>query len=120
MYCVPADEVPIVADIEARLQALDRAHALIRELDGAITFWSHGMERLYGFSAAEALGRPAHLLLKTEFPGRLDRIEAELMERGEWTGEVVHRRRNGEIVVVASHWSLWRGTGRHGRHRGPQ
>jgi len=102
----------MVADIEARLQALDRAHVMIREPGGAITFWSHGMERLYGFTAAEALGRPAHFLLKTEFPGRLDGIEAELLARGEWTGEVVHRRRNGEIVIVASHWSLWRGADR--------
>lgn len=105
------DEMPTVTDIEARLQALDRAHVLIREFNGPITFWSHGMERLYGFSVAEAIGRPAHLLLKTEFPDRLDDIESELMARGEWTGEVAHRRRNGEIVLVASHWSLWRGAG---------
>jgi two-component system sensor kinase FixL len=98
-----------MADIEARLQALDQAHVLIREIDGAILFWSRGMERLYGFSAADAVGQPAHLLLKTEFPDRLDRIEAELMANGEWTGEVIHRRRNGEIVGVASYWSLSRG-----------
>jgi two-component system, LuxR family, sensor kinase FixL len=110
--CVPVDEMPTVADIEARLQALDKAHVLIRELDGPITFWSHGMERLYGFSAADAVGRQAHLLLKTEFPDRLDAIEAELMARGDWSGEVAHRHRNGEIVLVASHWSLWRGGAR--------
>ena len=101
-----------MADTEVRLQALNRAQALVRELDGTITFWSHGMERLYGFSGAEAVGRPAHQLLKTEFPGGLDVLEAALMERGEWTGEVVQTRQNGEIVMVASHWSLWRGAGR--------
>jgi len=109
---VPVDEVRTVADIEARLQALEHAHVLIRERDGTITFWSRGMERLYGFSAADALGRPAHMLLKTEFPDRLDLIEAELTERGEWCGEVVQRRRYGEIVIAASHWSLWRGADR--------
>jgi C4-dicarboxylate-specific signal transduction histidine kinase len=31
------DEVPAVADIEARLQALDKTNALIRERDGNIT-----------------------------------------------------------------------------------
>jgi two-component system sensor kinase FixL len=99
-----------MADIEARLQALDRAHVLIREIDGSIMFWSRGMERLYGFPAADAVGQLAHLLLKTEFPDRLDSIEAKLMANGEWTGEVVQRHRNGEIVAVASHWSLSRGT----------
>ena len=34
---MPVDEVPTVADIEARLQALDRTNVLIRERDGTIT-----------------------------------------------------------------------------------
>jgi two-component system sensor kinase FixL len=106
------DEVPTVADIEARLQALDRTNVLIRERDGTITFWTRGMVRLYGFSAAQAVGQPAHQLLKTEFPGGLDGPEAELMERGEWAGAVVQRHQNGEVVIVAAQWSLWRGTDR--------
>ena len=76
-----------------------------------ITFWSRGMERLYGFSAAEAVGQLAHFLLKTEFPHPLDRLEAELTEHGEWSGELLQRRRNGEMVIVASQWSLWKGNG---------
>jgi two-component system sensor kinase FixL len=103
--------VPPVADFEARLQALDHAQALVRQPDGTITFWSRGMERLYGFSSAEAVGQLAHLLLKTEFPSPLARLEAELMQHGEWTGELFQRRQNGEMVIVASQWSLWRGNG---------
>jgi two-component system, LuxR family, sensor kinase FixL len=108
MKRVSVDNMATMADTEARLQALDQAHVLIREIDGTIMFWSRGMERLYGFSAADAVGKPAHLLLKTEFPDRLNTIEAELAANGEWTGEVVQRRRSGEIVAVASHWSLSR------------
>jgi PAS domain S-box-containing protein len=93
------------------LQALDSAQALVRRQDGIITFWSRGMERLYGYCAAAALGRNAHHLLKTEFPSLLERIEAELKERGEWTGELLQLRHDGETVIVASHWSLWRGNG---------
>jgi two-component system, LuxR family, sensor kinase FixL len=105
--------VPIgaVMDVEARLQALDRAQALVRHFDGAITFWSRGMERLYGFAAAEAVGQPAHRLLNTEFKGSLDALQTELMEQGEWTGELVQRRRDGEKLFVACQWSLWRGNG---------
>ena len=101
-----------VADLEARLQALDCAQALVRQPDGVVTFWSRGMERLYGFSAAEAMGQSAHLLMKTEFPGPRDRLEAEFMERGEWTGELLQRHRNGEMLVVATQWSRWQGNGR--------
>jgi two-component system sensor kinase FixL len=102
---------PPASDPEARLQALDRAQALVRQPDGTITFWSRGMERLYGFSAAEAVGQLAHRLLQTAFPGPRDRLEAELMERGEWTGELIQRHQNGETVIVASQWSLWRRNG---------
>jgi two-component system sensor kinase FixL len=109
---MPVDEVPTVADIEARLQALDTTNVLVRERDGTVTFWSRGMVRLYGFSAAQAVGQSAHQLLKTEFPGGLDGPEAELMERGEWAGAVVQRHQNGEVVIVAAQWSLWRGTDR--------
>jgi two-component system sensor kinase FixL len=111
VFSAPEDGVPPAADFEARLQALDCAQALVRGPDGKITFWSRGMERLYGFSAAEAVGQLAHLLLKTEFPLSLDRLEAELMERGEWSGEIYQRHQNGEMVFVASQWSLWRGNG---------
>jgi two-component system sensor kinase FixL len=110
--CVPVDEAPSVADIEAKLQALDRTNVLVRECDGTVTFWSQGMVRLYGFSAAAAIGQPAHQLLKTEFPGGLDGPEAELMERGEWAGAIVQRHQSGEVVIVATQWSLWRGTDR--------
>jgi two-component system, LuxR family, sensor kinase FixL len=109
---MPLDEVPTVADIEARLQALDTTNVLVRERDGTITFWSRGMVRLYGFSAAQAVGQSAHQLLKTEFPGGLDGPEAELMERGEWAGAVVQKHQNGDVVIVAAQWSVWRGTDR--------
>jgi two-component system, LuxR family, sensor kinase FixL len=99
------------ADFAAKLQALDFTQALVRLQDGMITFWSRGMERLYGYRAAEAAGQNAHHLLKTEFPSPLERVEAELKERGEWTGELLQRRQDGETVIAATQWSLWRGNG---------
>ena len=71
----PGQEVLAMTDVNARLQALDRAQALVRELDGTITYWSSGMVRMYGFSAAEATRRSVHELLKTEFSSSLSEIE---------------------------------------------
>jgi two-component system sensor kinase FixL len=98
-------------DMRARLQALDSAQAIVRHLDGAITFWSGGMERLYGFTAAEAVGQSAHQLLNTEFSRPAEDIHQELVERGEWAGQLVQRRHDGDKVIVASRWSLWQGDG---------
>jgi len=96
---------------EDLLLTLDRAQVLIRDPDGTITVWTSGVEQLYGWTRAEAVGRVWHELLRTEFPRPLPETEAELLARGEWQGELRNRRRDGEEVVVASRWSLRRAPG---------
>jgi PAS domain S-box-containing protein len=91
---------------QAFARAFGLAHAMVRDIGGRIHFWSNGMERLYGFSRAEAIGCISHELLKTEFPRSLSEINAELVKCGNWDGELRHRKRDGEAIVVASHWAL--------------
>jgi PAS domain S-box-containing protein len=90
-------------------QALDVAQAMMRGLDGRITYWSSGSARLYGYSATEAHGRISHELLKTEFPIPADEIRAILQASGRWEGEVVQVSKEGRRVHVASQWILRRG-----------
>jgi two-component system cell cycle sensor histidine kinase/response regulator CckA len=89
-------------------QGLDVAQAMMRGMDGRITYWSSGSTRLYGYSAAEALGRVSHELLKTEFPIPLDEIRAVLEASGRWEGELVHVGKDGRRVHSASQWILRR------------
>lgn len=104
------------AALENRLSELtDLSHAfdmtavLLRTPDGTILHWSAGCERLFGYPAAEALGRLAHELLGTRFPdGGRRSVQEELLRNGEWQGELRHRRRGGEPLTVASHWILRR------------
>ena len=77
--------------------------------DSRIVYWNPGAADLYGFSADEALGKNGHLLLKTEFPAPLDKIQAQLLTAGAWDGELSHARRDGRRLTVASHWALHRG-----------
>lgn len=96
------------AELQSRLQALDLAQAMVRDIDGTISFWSRGMERFYGYTSADAVGQVSHELLKAQFPRPLADIKAELLSRREWAGQVTHRRRDGETIIVWSRWSLWR------------
>ena len=93
---------------EDLLLTLDRAQVMVRDPGGRITVWTSGDEGLYGWTRDEAVGRLWHELLRTEFPRPLPQIEAELLTRGEWQGELRNRRRDGAEVVVASRWSLRR------------
>ena len=103
---VSGAQQPLAADL---FSAFDMGAAILRTPEGTILHWSAGCERLFGVSANEALGRTAHELLGTRFPdGGRRRLVEELQRTGEWQGELRHKRRNGQHVVVASHWILRR------------
>src|SRR6185312_7575390 len=74
--------------LEEFAHALDLAPAMVRALDGRIMLWGRGLQSLYGWAAEEAIGRISHELLKTEFPKPLPDILAELLDTGEWQGEL--------------------------------
>lgn len=87
--------------------ALGLAAVLVRAQDGTIRYWSPGAERLFGYSAREAVGRRAHELLRTRFAdGGRRAAEEEVRSTGRWHGELRHRRRDGSLVSVASSWDL--------------
>ncbi|HJU12183.1 MAG TPA: chemotaxis protein CheB, partial [Candidatus Binataceae bacterium] len=81
---------------------------LVRDANERIILWSAGCERLYGYTHQEALGKPVHELLRTEFPQPLEEIKSILESRGQWEGELVHHDRNGNRIVVVSRWVLHR------------
>ncbi|MDO9712215.1 PAS domain S-box protein [Paracraurococcus lichenis] len=87
---------------------LDLGMAMVRDWDGPIRFWSRGCELLYGWSAAEVVGRDAHDLLRTVFPVPFPEIKAALEHDGEWTGDLRHCARDGREVVVAVRKALRR------------
>jgi len=96
---------------KAAFQALERTQAMVRNLDGTITHWSAGMQRLYGYSPQDAIGRRSQDLLRTEFPRPASEIASELLQKEHWNGELTNYRKDGAHVCVASQWSLWRNGG---------
>jgi PAS domain S-box-containing protein len=109
-----------ISDITARKMAekmlrdqaliLDVANdaILIRDSEDRVTYWNQGAESLYGWNKKEALGQVTHKLLKTHFPQPLIEIQEQLLSLGHWRGELVHSRRDGSLVTVASTWTLQR------------
>jgi len=94
--------------LRKQTEILDLAHVLIRGSEDLIVFWNRGAQQLYGWTAEEATGKVSHELLQTQFPEDLAEIRARLFRDGEWEGELVHIKRDGARIVVASHWVLYR------------
>lgn len=73
-----------------------------KSLDGVIVSWNSGAERIYGYTAAEAIGRPIAMLAP---PGREEEMPAilERLRRGEkWDHyETKRRRKDGTVIDVA-------------------
>jgi PAS domain S-box-containing protein len=73
-----------------------------KDLNGIITSWNAGAERLFGYTAEETIGKPVTMLMPPERydeePGILERIR-----RGEPIDhyETVRRRKDGSLVDVS-------------------
>lgn len=76
--------------------------------EGGIVTWNSNAERLYGYSSAEAIGRDARGLLRTEYPTTYDRFVGELLKRGKWEGELIQQTKSGERVIVEGRLSVIR------------
>jgi two-component system CheB/CheR fusion protein len=90
---------------QARLAAIVESSddAIIsNNLDGMITSWNKGAQRLFGYSAEEATGRPVSMLIangrEDEYTPILERIRyRESIDRN----ETVARRKDGSLVDIS-------------------
>jgi PAS domain S-box-containing protein len=104
-----ADAVDLTVARQAELLELTQDAILVRAFpSSAIAYWNRGAEQLYRWPRQEALGRITHELLETRFPQSRELVDAILVSEGYWEGELVHRRSDGGLVVVASRQALRR------------
>ena len=95
--------------VREQASLLDKATdaIMVRDLNQRITYWNCGAERMYGWSAAEAVGCPVRDLLPTDeqaFQAACDHV----MATGEWAGELRQQARPARAITVEARWTLMR------------
>ena len=116
----PKHTVGVWTDITERKRAEDRLREQADIIDRAqdavivrdftsdlVTVWNSGAERLYGWSANEAIGRPMGELIFGESNDRETLLE-QLVATGEFRGEIKHRAKDGREVIVDARATLIR------------
>ncbi|MCX9025909.1 MAG: ATP-binding protein [Candidatus Methanoperedens sp.] len=89
---------------------LDKARdaIFVWDMEHHITYWNKSAERLYGFTEEEVIGKNSdEFLYREESPVSIE-TRKKVIEKGEWTGELRHRTREGKEIIVESRWTLVR------------
>jgi hypothetical protein len=89
---------------------LDKARDAIsvQDLDDSILYWNQSSERLYGWSAAEILGRKSEELLYRAPSQALADARRQVLDKGQWMGELTQVTKEGKEITVESRWTLVR------------
>lgn len=92
--------LPVTARLRDWAALLDhvRDAIIVRGSDHRISFWNKGAERMYGWTAGEALGRSmADLLHESAACGA---AADSVPRQDEWSGEIVKRHKDGCAITV--------------------
>ena len=81
---------------------------LVQDLSSKILFCNKGAERLYGWTAEEAIGKNAMRLLYRDALYQLEDNYEILAECGAWQGELRQITKEGKELIVESRWTLVR------------
>ena len=103
-------------EAQARLREqatlLDKARdsIVVLDLESRVLYWNNGAERIYGWTAAEAVGRSLVEDFGQDRTAFEDATRATVAD-GEWFGELEQRTKSGNMIVVESRRSLVRDDG---------
>ncbi|MGA2853440.1 MAG: PAS domain S-box protein [Verrucomicrobiota bacterium] len=96
-YAAEAERARLGAIVESSEDAI-----IGKNLDGIITSWNAGAERIYGYSAAEVVGKSITMLIPPGQPDEFPRLAGKI-KRGEAVKhyETWRLRKNGERIQVS-------------------
>ncbi|HET6308861.1 MAG TPA: chemotaxis protein CheB [Rhodopila sp.] len=92
---------------EIRLVELSRSPIFAWDFDTGIVQWNRGSEETYGYAREEAIGKRKEVLLQTVVPGSsFENLRQSLLEQNFWSGELLHRTKDGRTLTEECHIEL--------------
>lgn len=86
-------------DLSEDLINLIHDAVLVYDVTGTILFWNQAAESIYGWSKDEILGSPLHSVLHDQ---SVTTPDITALTDAVWEGEVLHRHRNGSLLMLQS------------------
>lgn len=88
--------------IHEQAEMLNQAHdaIVITSLDSKIMYWNAGAEGLFGWGAAEAVGKTSQDLFNRETTARILAAVTDTVSKGAWRGEMQLHDKGGRPLVV--------------------
>ena len=95
---------------QARMLELAHDAIVVRDMEDRVLYWNQSAERIFGWTAQEAIGRKINdLLSKDSFnASKHEEARKAVLETGNWQGEFAARTKDGKEVVVEVRWTLVR------------
>ncbi len=103
-YAIERKKSDEALEREAELIDLSPDAIITKTPDDAITFWSQGAEKVYGYTKAEAVGKKTTELFKTKSVQPFESIETHLRKEGKWSGELIQHTKAGRELAIRSYW----------------
>ena len=94
-----------IRELATLLDIASDAIAVI-DLDRKILYWNNGAERLYGWTAQEAVGRQAEDLLHPSSAEGPNVALQETLKTGRWNGELQQISKGAKELKIESRWTL--------------
>jgi PAS domain S-box-containing protein len=78
------------------------------DIDLKIRSWNKGAEKMYGFTAEEVINKDVSILRSNLTTEERKSVAAEILDKGIWIGELMHKRKDGTQIDILSSSSLLR------------
>lgn len=105
--------------VHEQAELLDKVHdgILVTSLSSRVMYWNRAAERIFGWPAAEALGRNLWELLGHSAPAAIDAMERQLAATGEWRGELALNNKDRRPLLAEVRVTLVKDTAGNPRSR---